>query len=83
MISGTFSDITARMFFKDVLWIAEAKGKDLSPNTKGIDTKSYALYVFGKKVFWDDAAIDNNGDPRFIKLNEAIKLLTSSLKRDD
>lgn len=83
MMSGTFSGITARMFFKDVLWIADAKEKELNPDSRGVDTKSYALYVFGKKVFWDDAAIDSNGDPRFIKLNEAIKLLTSSLKRDD
>ena len=83
MVSGTFSDITAKMFFKDVLWIAEAKGKEIYPDSKGIDTKSYALYVFGKKVLWDDAAIDSNGDPRFIKLNEAVKMLISSLKRND
>ena len=83
MMSGTMSDITAKMFFKDVLWIAGAKGKTINSDPKGIDTKSYALYVFGKKVFWDTAAIDSNGDPRFIKLNEAIKMLLASLKRND
>lgn len=83
MMGGTFSDITAKMFFKDVLWIADAKGKEIYPDSKGVDTKSYALYVFGKKVFWDTAAIDSNGDPRFVKLNESMKMLISSLKKDD
>lgn len=82
VIRGTIPDRAAKRFFNDVFWITVADDSDLHTDAKGIVCTGYSLSVFGKKLFWDASTIDENGDPRFIKLNKAIKLLISSLKKD-
>ena len=83
MIRGSMPYSAAKQFFSDVLWIADADDKDLYTDARGIDAGSYSLSVFGKRLFWDASTIDENGDPCFIKLNEAIKMLLASLRRND
>ena len=83
MIRGTIPDEAVKRFFNDVLWIAGADDRQLNPDSRAIDAASYSLSVFGKKLFWDASAIDENGDPRYNKLNEAINRLIGSLKKDD
>ena len=80
---GTIPDRSVKRFFEDVFWIVSADDRDLHTDAKGIVCSSYSLSVFGKKLFRDTSAIDENGDLRYIKLNEAIKMLLASLKRDD
>ena len=83
MIRGTITDRAAKRFFKGVLWIANVDDRELNTDAKGIDAGSYTLSVFGKRLSWDASTIDENGDPRYIKLNKAIKELIDSLENDD
>lgn len=81
--SGTIPAKAANSFFKDVLWIASIDDKELDIDIHSLDAARYELSVFGKRLFWDASIVDRNGDPRYIKLHNAIHKLIDSLEKND
>ena len=77
---GKISYEAVNKFMDEVLWIAEADEKELKTDKRSFDGIRYELRIFGKKLFWDSAAIDKNGDPRYIKLDKALKKLIKAFE---
>lgn len=67
-------------FLDEVLWIAETDKFDLDAENRSFDCERYELYIFGKRLVWDSTNIGKNGDPRYIKLNKALKKLIKSFE---
>ena len=81
MIRGSMPYSASKKLFSDVLWIADADDRNLYTDARGLDAGSYSLSVFGKRLHWDASTIDENGDPRYIKLHKAIHRLIDSLEK--
>lgn len=70
-----------KRFLESTSWIADIEG-NIVPKSRALDSLVCTLRMYGKKIEWDSCFMDEIGDERIIKLQEAIDWFIEECERE-
>lgn len=70
-----------KRFLESTSWIADIE-RDIVPKSRALDSPVCTLRMYGKKIEWDSCFMDEIGDERIIKLQEAIDWFIEDCERE-
>ncbi len=70
-----------KRFLERTSWIIDIE-RDIVPKSRALDSPVHRLRMYGKEIEWDSCFMDENGDERMIKLQEAIDRFIKDCERE-
>ena len=69
------------VFLDKVSWLADKDNETPQPFVQAKDGAEYTLHIFGRDLKWDSAACNRGGDPRFVRIYNAIDKLYKACEK--